>query len=634
MDRFILGTAGHIDHGKTAFIKAITGIDTDRLKEEKLRGITIELGFAHLELPEDILIGIVDVPGHEKFVKTMVAGATGVDLVAMVIAADEGIMPQTREHLEICELLGIEHGIIVITKIDLVDEELLELAKEDIKESLRNSFLAAAPMVEVSSLTGHGLDQFKTILTETLTHITRRERGSIFRLPIDRVFSMKGFGTVITGTTISGSITTGEEVSIYPKGTITKIRGLQVKGADINKVSSGFRTAVNLQGINKNDISRGDVLATKDSMVQSHMLDISLSALRNSSQPLKNRSKVRFYTGTSEIMTRVILIDREELAPGETCLAQLRLDKPVTLLRSDRYVLRSCSPVRTIGGGEVLHPHPRKKKTGKGSDIEELNILASGELTDIIDKFIFSERFKGIRKNYISFLSNASEKHVNKAIQKLLSLKKILIYDKEKEEVIHSAYFIKAKHQIISTITDYHKKYPLKEGLSKEELRTKSFVSNNNRLFSFLIDQLVKSDEIIQHNDMIRLPTHKVILAEEQEKFCRILKEKYLEAGLQPPYFKEILSQYPFISNTDILDLLIGEKFLIKVKEDLYFSRDALDRLKEELVDFLRKHKEINPAQFKNLTGASRKYTIPLFEYFDRLQVTMRVGDNRILRKG
>ena len=634
MDRFILGTAGHIDHGKTAFIKALTGIDTDRLKEEKRRGITIELGFAHLELPENILVGIVDVPGHEKFVKTMVAGASGVDLVAMVIAADEGIMPQTKEHLEICGLLGIEHGIIVITKIDLVDDELLELAKEEIRDYLSGSFLESAPMVGVSSLTGYGFDQFKAILTETLMHITRKERGGIFRIPIDRVFTVKGFGTVITGTAISGDIKAGEEISIYPKGVTAKIRGLQVRGADTKEASYGFRTAVNLQGIDRDDISRGDVLATKDSMVQSYMLDISLSALKSSLQPLKNRSKVRFHAGTAEIMARVILIDREELVPGETCLAQLRLEKPVSLLRGDRYVLRSYSPIKTIGGGEILHPHPRKKKTGKISDIEELDILSTGELTDIIDKFIFSERFKGIRKGYISFLSNTGEKHVNKALQKLLSLKKILMYDKEKEGIIHSAYFAKSKHQIVSTLADYHKKYPLKDGLSKEELRTKSFVLKNSRLFSFIMDQLVKNNEIIQDNDIIRLSTHTVTLAEDQEKIRKILEEKYLEAGLQPPYFKEILNQYPFISGTDVLDILIREKFLIKVKEDLYFSSNALDRLREELVGFLKKYKEINTAQFKDLTGVSRKYTIPLFEYFDRQQVTMRVGDNRILRKG
>ncbi|MFH1490390.1 MAG: selenocysteine-specific translation elongation factor, partial [Pseudomonadota bacterium] len=362
MKQIILGTAGHIDHGKTTLIKALTGIDTDRLKEEKERGITIELGFAHMTLPGGQMLGIIDVPGHEKFVRNMVAGATGIDLVALVIAADEGVMPQTREHLEICQLLRIKTGLVVLTKTDMVESEWLELVREDVDSFLEGSFLAEAPVVEVSSTTGEGMDTLLETLETMIRDFSGREAGNFFRLPVDRVFTMKGFGTVVTGTTISGQIETGAEVTVYPQGFSARIRGIQVHGSEMGQVLAGQRTAINLQGVERVQIQRGNILGTRDALRTTYMVDVLLDHLPSAPRTLKNRAKVRFHTGTSEIISTVVLLDREELKPGETCFAQIRLGQPTAVLARDRFVLRSYSPVRAIGGGEVLNALPGKKK--------------------------------------------------------------------------------------------------------------------------------------------------------------------------------------------------------------------------------------------------------------------------------
>ena len=375
MKQIILGTAGHIDHGKTSLIKAISGTDTDRLKEEKERGITIELGFAALDLPSGQHLGIVDVPGHEKFVKNMVAGATGIDIVVMVIAADEGVMPQTREHMEICTLLGVEYGLVAVTKIDMVDEEWLELALEDIRDFVKGTFLEDASVAAVSSTTQEGIPEFIDILDELAAKIPDRPPSDLFRLPIDRVFTMKGFGTVITGTLISGQVKVGEQIMIYPSGITSKVRGIQVHNKSADHASAGMRTAINFQGLEKEAIRRGEVLSKPGNLVASYMADVYLQYLASNKKPLKNRTRVRFHTGTSEVLGNVILLDREELAPNESAVVQLRLDAPVALVKDDRFVIRSYSPVYTIGGGKVLNPIPPKHKRFKPEVVDGLKAL-------------------------------------------------------------------------------------------------------------------------------------------------------------------------------------------------------------------------------------------------------------------
>ncbi len=629
MKQIVLGTAGHIDHGKTSLIRALTGIDTDRLKEEKERGITIELGFAHLQLPGGQRVGIVDVPGHEKFVKNMVAGATGIDLVALIIAADEGVMPQTREHLEICELLRIRHGLVVLTKIDMVDSEWLELVREDVSEYLSSTFLADAPVIEVSSVTGEGIDKLIDTLDKLVREIPDRDSGHLFRLPADRVFTMRGFGTVITGTTISGHIRTGDEVTIYPQEIQTKIRGIQVHGKEVQEVSAGLRTAVNLQGVEKATINRGNILATKNSLRPTYMVDVALELLDSAPRKLKNRAKVRFHTGTSEIISTVVLLDRDELAPGEACFAQIRLDQPTTVLKGDRYVLRSYSPVRTIGGGEVLNPLPRKKKRFSKSALSEMKTLHEGDLSDIVELFVAQGRFHGVEQKELAFLANTGRKRLDETLNRLKAQKKITLYDRERGLLIHKDYLSKAREEILKTIGQYHKDFPLKDGPSKEELRSRTTGAGNPKLFNYLINQLAQENLIAQEKEIVRLAEHRVTLAKDQEEARKNLEETYLKSGLQPPYFRELKDEFP----AEVLEISVKEGVLVKVKEDLFFHRDVIEELRERLVDFLQENGEISTPQIKDLTGVSRKYTIPLIEYFDRTQVTVRVGDSRVLRR-
>ncbi len=634
MKQIILGTAGHIDHGKTSLIKALTGIETDRLKEEKQRGITIELGFAHFNLPGGQVLGIVDVPGHEKFVKNMVAGATGIDLVAMVIAADEGVMPQTKEHLEICQLLKIKHGLVVLTKIDMVEKDWLEMVREDVSEYLSETFLADTPMVEVSSVTGQGLEDLTQVLDKLAQDIPEKELGHIFRIPVDRVFSMKGFGTVITGTSTSGKISTGDEITIYPQEISTRIRGLQVHNKEENDVRAGLRTAVNLQGVEKAAISRGNVLATKDSLRSSYMVDVSLDLLSSAPRKLKNRARVRFHSGSSEIIARVVLLDREELKPGESCYAQIRLDEPTAVLKNDRYVLRSYSPVRTIGGGEVLNALPgRKKKRFSDPVLVEMKSLHTGDVSELMELFASIGRFKGVEQGDLPFLTNTSKKKLDESLKKLMAQKKLAQYDKERGALIHADFLKKAKEEVTDTLTQYHKDNPLKTGLQKEELRSRTTGSGNQKLFNYLMNQLSQEGSVVQEKEIVRLKDHQVTLAQDQKETRKKLEEIYTASGLKPPYVKEWKNDFPGNSGSEVLEVMVKEGGLLKATEELYFHKTAIEELEGRLVDFLKTNGEITTPQFKDLTGASRKYAIPLVEYFDRNQVTVRVGDSRVLRK-
>jgi selenocysteine-specific elongation factor len=633
MKQVILGTAGHIDHGKTTLIKALSGIDTDRLKEEKERGITIELGFAHLQLPSGQVLGIIDVPGHEKFVKNMVAGATGVDIVALVIAADEGVMPQTREHLEICQLLRVKKGIIVLTKIDMVDQEWLDLVRDDVSAYMSGTFLADAPIMEVSAVTGQGLQELIALLDTMVKEVPEREAGNFFRLPIDRVFIMKGFGTVVTGTSISGSIKIGDDVTIYPRGLESRIRGIQVHNKEVKEVSAGLRTAINLQGLEKEELERGNVIATRDSLRSTRIIDVVFHLLASAPRKVKNRSVVRFHTGTAEIIATIILLDREELNPGQTCFAEIRLEAPTAVMSHDRYVLRSYSPIRTIGGGEILNALPQKKKRFSETALAELKVLNAGNLSEVTEQYIAAGRFAGTEESQLPFLTSASKKKLDEIVKALLAQRRIIQYDKEKAVFIQADYYKKAREEILNTLTRYHQDFPLKVGLLKEELRSRTVGSNNPKLFNFVINQLTQEEVIVQERELLRLKEHRVTLAQDQEKVRQQIEEIYLKSGIQPPYFKEIKEKFPGTTAPDVLGVMVKDGVLIKVKEDLYFHKDVIEELKNRLVEFLKDTGEIDTPQFKEMTNASRKYTIPLLEYFDITQLTMRVGDKRMLRR-
>jgi selenocysteine-specific elongation factor len=634
--QIILGTAGHIDHGKTSLIKAMTGIDTDRLKEEKERGITIELGFASLDLPSGQHLGIVDVPGHEKFVKNMVAGATGIDIVVMVIAADEGVMPQTREHLEICTLLGVQFGMVALTKIDMVDEEWLELALDDVREFIQGTFLEKAPIVPVSSANGQGMPEFVKTLDELSQQIPDRPPSSLFRLPIDRVFTMKGFGTVITGTLISGKVKVGDTIMIYPSGITSKVRGIQVHNSSVAGAEAGMRTAINFQGLEKTSIQRGEVLAGPHTLKSNYMVDISLHFLSSNPKPIRNRTLVRFHTGTSEVLGNLILLDREELSPGENTVAQLRLNYPVALVKGDRFVLRSYSPIRTIGGGDIINPIPQKHKRFKSTINEGLQNLNSQSTEEIISFHVNESGYQGISFSDLRLVTNVPEKQLESILQSLLSQKAIIQADKENRIYIHKHNFKKLKVDTLNYLDNYHKTHPLKSGMPKEELKTKFPSILASKLFNLTVNQMIKDSDIAQEENTVRLATHTVSLAEDQADVRNKILDTYSQAGLQPPYFKELSKSLKVESKRakDVLMHLVEEGLIVKAKEELYFHTAAIEALKKRLVDFLDSHGEITTPQFKEMTGASRKYVIPLAEYFDAKNVTLRVGDVRKLRRG
>lgn len=636
MKQIILGTAGHIDHGKTSLIKALTGIDTDRLKEEKLRGITIELGFAWLDLPSGQRLGIVDVPGHEKFVKNMVAGASGVDLVALIIAADEGVMPQTKEHLDICNLLGVKHGLVVLTKIDTVDEEWLEMVTDDVQRFLEGSFLEGAPIIPVSALTGQGLPQLLEALETLCEVVPERTSSGLFRLPVDRVFTMKGFGTVITGSLVSGKVRVGETVVIYPSGIQSKVRGVQVHGQKADQATASMRTAVNFQGIDRAAIARGDVVGGVNTLKPSYMVDGLLLYIASNEKALKNRTKVRFHTGTSEILGYAILLDRDELSPGETTVAQFRFDSPVAVVKDDRFVIRSYSPVRTIGGGHILNPIPRKHKRFKEQLVTELKGLAESPPGEIIAYHVKESGISGLPFSELRLMTNLSEKDLGENLQHLLSQRAIVQVDRENRTFIHGSVFDELRQKTIKALEGYHKDHPLKAGMSKQRLMSTLSPWLSNKLFSLLVQDLTKSNTVIQEKEIMRLSEHKVALGADEKDIRHRIERAYLESGLQPPYFRDLVASLGENSahKKDILMHMLEEGTLVKVKEDLYFHRRVIDDLKNGLVSYLKANGEIDTPQFKEMTGVSRKYTIPLIEFFDATKVTIRIGDIRRLREG
>ncbi len=636
MKQIILGTAGHIDHGKTSLIKALTGIDTDRLKEEKLRGITIELGFAWLDLPGGQHLGIVDVPGHEKFVKNMVAGASGIDLVALIIAADEGVMPQTKEHLDICKLLGIEHGLVALTKIDMVDEEWLGLVTDDVRSFLKDSFLDGAPIIPVSSLTGEGLPEFVKALGALCERVPERSASGLFRLPVDRVFTMKGFGTVITGSLVSGTVRVGDTIMIYPSGIQTKVRGIQVHNQAVDQATAGMRTAINFQGLERTATKRGDVLGGVNTLKPSYMVDVVLTYLPSKKKALENRTRVRFHTGTSEILGNVILLDREELKGGDTVVAQFRLESPLSVVKDDRFVIRSYSPIRTIGGGHIINPVPKKHKRFKEPVLSLLKRLADSPPEEIITSQVRDSGLLGVAFSDLRVMTNLPERELEKRLQQLLSEKVVIQVDRENRIFLHGSVFDQLREEAMQILDTYHKAHPLKAGMSKEAFKSSLPESLGLRPFNILLDDLTKSGRVVLEKDIIHLSGHRIALEADQKNIRQKIESAYLESGLQPPYFKELVASMgensPRIK--EVLGHMLDEGSLVKVKEGLFFHKDVIETLKNRLVSFLAANTEITTPQLKEVTGVTRKYMIPLIEYFDATKVTIRVGDVRRLREG
>lgn len=633
MKHVILGTAGHIDHGKTALVKALTGVDTDRLKEEKERGITIELGFTFFDLPSGIRLGIIDVPGHERFVKHMVAGAWGIDIVALVIAADEGVMPQTKEHLDICKILNIKKGLIVITKIDLVDNELLELVKEDIKEIVKNSFLENSPIVCVSSLTGEGIPQLISTIDRISIEVEEKSSKGLFRLPVDRVFIMKGFGTVVTGTLVSGTISLGETIEILPSYKEGKVRNIHVYNKPVEEARAGQRTALNIQGVEVSEIARGNVIARPKTFIPTQLIDAYLEYLPSATRPLKDRSIMRFHVGSSLATASIMMLDRDKLEPGEGGFVQLKLDRPVVVTAQDRFVIRGSSMIQTIGGGIVLDPHPLRHKKFSSNIIKELITLKEGNDEEIIMQHIIRSGSKGIGLDELLYKISIPSERINEILKKKAQSGDIIWIDSEKIKVIGKVEYQKLKDSILDQLKEFHQKFPMKSGLSKEELRTKLPNEIDIKLFHHLLQDLIQSGQIIIDKDRLTLPQHHISDIDDKGLIKRI-EEAILKGGIQPPSPKELSEQWNEKEDEvrSIFEYLLHKGILIKVREGIYFHHIIFENIKEKLLSFLKEHGEITTSQFKDITKASRKYTIPLIEYFDQIKLTIRVGEKRVLR--
>ena len=635
MKSVIIGTAGHIDHGKTALVKALTGIDADRLEEEKRRGITIDIGFAHLNLKaangEDLRLGFVDVPGHERFVRNMLAGIGGIDLVLLVVAADEGIKPQTVEHFDICRLLSIRRGITVITKADTVDAETLDVVRMELEDFLRGSFLEHAPMVAVSALKGNGLDDLKRELAKASAEVSAKDSAALFRLPIDRVFTMKGFGTVVTGTLIAGTVKKEEELEVFPSCRRVRVRGVQVHGKAADQAIAGQRTALNLAGVNVEDLARGMTLAPPGLLHTTKRLDVSLSVLP-SARVLKDRARVHLHAYTSETIAEVVLYAAKELKPGESGFAQLRLAEPVLLLPGDRFILRQFSPVVTIGGGVVIDAAPLARRTKQASqNIESLNLLAETTHEQILAARISRRGPDGLRLIDVLAETGWPPSLVASTATALVSPKTApeLRVLRLNEFLISQAIATQVSEGLLGALKKFHDANPLVAGISKEQLRKK--LRLRPEIFTGLLDLLTKEKKLEVAGEHVRLPGRGVVMKDEEAEAKKKIEDAFASAGLEVPYLKDVLAKLPIdkARAQKIVTLLLRDRVLIKVSDDLVFHRSTLDELRKRLLAFKTKSASIDVAGFKDLTGVTRKYAIPLLEYFDRERVTRRVGDKR-----
>jgi selenocysteine-specific elongation factor len=621
----ILGTAGHIDHGKSSLVKALTGIDPDRLKEEKERGITIDLGFASLTYPDGLSVGIVDVPGHEKLIKNMLAGAGGIDLVLLVIAADEGIMPQSREHLAICNLLRIKKGLVAITKSDIVDKEWLELISDDVRNLIRDTFLDGAEIVTVSAKTGQGLDELKEKIQGIASGIDPKTGEGIFRLPIDRIFTMKGFGTVVTGTALSGTISVDSFLEILPTGLKTKVRGLQSHGKALKTAQAGQRVSINLQGIEKQEIQRGDVLTVPDKIQSSSVIDAHVELLKDTAHPvLRTRSLVHFHTGTSELIGRVVLYDREELKPGETTYCQFRLQGPVAVLSGDRYIIRRFSPLLTIGGGEILDPLPRRRKKKEG--FEDLRTYGQGNLEEKLSMKILHSGMNGMTLSSLEGWVKAELPEIHQAVQKLVQKGELILME---DRIFHMSAFNAFSRKIVSLIKAFHEKNPLRPGISKESLRA-VYRWLDQRLFEGFLTRIQGIDI---EREIIKLKTFKIALTKGNE----IMKQKILKvllASAFQPLTKEELSKKISVNGKEIeelLKLMAIEGSLVRINDTIYIPSENYKKMIDSLKAFFKTKPEMTVGEFRDILGTSRKYALPFLEYLDSNKVTLRVGEVRKL---
>ena len=634
----IVGTAGHIDHGKTELIKALTGVDTDRLKEEKERGITIDIGFASLELDKGLRVGFVDVPGHERFVKNMLAGAGGIDMVLLVVAANESVMPQTREHFDICRLLQVKKGLVAITKSDLVAEEIKELVKLEVADLLKGSFMEDAPMIVASSRTGEGLEELVVELRRLAREVEAKDTSGVFRLPVDRSFVMRGFGTVVTGSLLSGDIGLEETVEILPSRLRARVRGLQVFNQPVRRAFAGQRTAINLQGVSTAEVRRGDVLTLPDLFQPGYMFDAQLTLLTTSPRRLLHLARVRFHLGTAEIMCRIHLLQGESLLPGEEALVQLRLEKPTFALPGDRFIIRSYSPITTIGGGLIIDNLPLKhKKRVSERSLSDLKILAELNPRRSIPIFATERGGAGLGEKDIVRRTGLAPDKVSGMVADMEQEGLIHMISQEPLLIISSEAVKGLLESIISLLKGFHQANPLKKGMPKKELQEKILRRAPFSVFKWIMDNLLGEERVRLEKELVSLVEHRIALSPEEKRVKEELESLYRGAGLSPPSREEASQKLTGSPNlkSKIFHLLLEEGTLVRVTEELIFHHQSLDELKTGVSQIGTGRDRFSVGEFKERFHITRKYAIPLLEYLDKEKVTRRVGDEReIIRKG
>ncbi len=628
---FIIGTAGHVDHGKTALIRALTGAETDRLREEQERGMSIDLGFADFKLPSGRHAGVIDVPGHERFLKNMLAGAGGIDLVLLVIAADEGVMPQTREHLDILNILQTRRGVVAITKADLVDEEWLELVQEDIRGVLKGTFLAHAPMVPVSSITGAGISDLRNLLDQMAEDVPTRTIVGPWRLPIDRVFTIRGFGTVVTGTLIAGVARVGDRVEVLPRRVESRIRSLQVHGASVDFAEAGTRVAVNLAGLEVEDIERGDVASPPGVYTATQALDARLDVLESCPREVRNRTRVRVYLGTAEVLARLNLLDAEVLEPGQSGLVQLRLETPTVAAKGDRYVLRFYSPMDTIGGGTIIDPSPVRHKRFDAAVLANMAVKEKGTPEELVAETVQRSNLTPIAPQAIGQALGMPLEEVRRLVGELKEQGELV--GLEGETVVHRHRLDAAGHQVVSTLSEYHAAQPMRTGMSREELRSRLSRQMDAKGFNLILGRLEAEGKIVSEGGRVRLASHSPQFTPEQQRIAEAFEQGLLADPFNAPFYEDLRSAagLPAKPAQEVWEALIDNGLVVRITADVFLHRKAVDQAIARVREYLAENKTITAAQFRDLLGTSRKYAVPLMEYLDAQRVTRRLGDAREL---
>lgn len=632
MKHLIIGTAGHIDHGKTTLIHALTGRNTDRLKEEQKRGISIELGFTYFDLPDGRRAGIVDVPGHEKFIRHMLAGVGGMDLVMLVVAADEGVMPQTREHLDILSMLSIKRGMVVITKATLAEPEWLELVKEDIALTVEGTFLEDCPILAVDSVTGLGIPELIDHLAKDYDEIEAKDQEAPCRMPIDRVFTITGFGTVVTGTLLEGTVATEDTMEIFPEEVTARVRNIQVHGETVKRAYAGQRVAINLSGVKKDQLNRGSFLAKPGSMTDTMMVDCRVTMLKNAPRPMKQRDRIRIYHGTSEVLARVVILEKEIIEPGESAFVQFRLEETAAFKKEDKLILRFYSPMETLGGALVIEPNPDKHKALRQDVIDELQAKETGG-----PEVYLGQQLMRFSKDLPDASQLAKVTGYTPEVTASLLIELAAdgqAYAIQGQAYVHRQFYEEITEKAAEKLALYHKEFPLRKGMSKEELKSRVFPPVKPRLVDAWIEQLEQEGLLRTEGTLVALASFKIKITPQQQQIMGEIEALFLKEPLSPPRLEELeglLREKPK-QIQQVLEMMLGES-LIRVNQETVFHEKAVSQAKEKLYQYFEANAELTLADFRDLLKTSRKYAVSLLEYFDQARITRRQGDNRVLHQ-